>query len=389
MTNDFSEPRAYRPAEPFDASDPPKFGQLIETTKDAVASELRRFFNYKSSDMRAKIEEVPNIEKFAHYGTGSTEQSMETVINLIMSQADTPDRFPMLAITSASVKEKRLGIGGNFASAGQYAPSIMAANQGNFDLQSGWTLQLKTYPYANNPAMRTVSEISTILFDTVIFGDIHDASVDDVAAAINMQALYYHAATTPDGFLRIIAGGPAASGVPNSVEVIGGSPECLLALGLTVGQADTSENLENPPKQRYLMAADMIVNIDVVSDSLNTRTELADLVFDYFAFYMERQFFQIIGRSYQNPDLDPPEFYQLVLRGEFSWSGEYQTPRAGGDQREQIYSIRGSVPLTAIDFINRDVNRGILTWVNPENVVSSQDLPPGDYYNVHQVDMEE
>jgi len=388
MVDDFSDSRAYRPADPFDAADPPKFGQLIETTKDAIASELRRFFSYKSSDMRAKIGEFLNIEKFAHYGAGSTERSMETVMNLIMSQADTPDRFPMIAITSASVKEKRLGIGGNFASAGQYSPSIMAANQGNFDLQPGWTLQLKTYPYANNPAMRTVSEISTILFDTVIFGDIHDASVDDVAAAINMQALYYHAVTTPDGFLRIVAGGPAASGVPNSVEVIGGDSACLTALGLTVGQSDTSENMGNLPKQRFVVAADMTINIDVVSDSLNVRTELADLVFDYFAFYMERQFFQIIGRSYYMPDLEPAEFYQLILRGEFSWSGEYQTPRAGGDQREQIYSIRGSVPLISVDFVNRDVNRGLATWLHPENIVNNQDLPSGDYYNVHQVDVE-
>jgi len=341
--------------------------------------------------MRAKISEIPTIEKFAHMGSGSTERSMETVMNLIMSQADTPDRFPMIAITSASMREKRLSIGGNFASDGQYPSSVQGTTQGNVDLNPGWTLQLKTYPYANSrdPELREIAEISTILFEEVIFGDIHNASPEDVAAAINMQALFYHAVTTPDGFMRIVAGGPAASGVPNSIEIIGGDPECLAALGFTVGQYDTYENLENPPKQRFVVAAEMTINIDVVTDSLNTRTELADLVYDYFAFYMERQYFQIIGRSYYNPDLEPPEWYQLILKGEFNWAGEYATPRAGGDQREQIYSIRGSVPLIAVDFVNRDVNRGTATWIKPENVVYNPELPSGDYYNVHRIDLEE
>jgi hypothetical protein len=289
----------------------------------------------------------------------------------------------MVVLTSASVREKRMGLGGNLASSGQYSPSVTGTQTGNFDLQPGWYIDLETDPYGTG-----VMETSRILFEEVIFGDIHAASAADVAAAINMQALFYQATATSSGFLRVVAGGPIAQGVPNSIEIIGGTPECLAALGLTVGQSDVYTNTANPPKQRYEVAADVTLNIDVVADSLNTRTELADLVFDFFCFYLERQYFQIMGRSYQNQDLDPPEWFQLILEGKFSWSGEYAQPRAGGDQREQIYSIRGSVPLIAVDFINRDVQRGNLTWVQGSDIEQTEELPPGDYYNVHRVGLE-
>jgi hypothetical protein len=383
MVDNFSGPRAYRPTEPYDPSDPPKFGQLIETTKDGIASELRRFFDYQSEDMRAKLGELPTIEKFAHGGAGSTQQSMETVVNLIMSHADAPDRFPMVAITSASVREKRLGLGGNLASSGQYPPAVTGTEMGPFDLTPEWTVQLETDPHGTG-----VLVTSTILFAEILFSDIHNASAQDVADAINMQALFFHAVVVGGGFIRLVTGGPAAPGVPNSIEITGGTPACLAALGFEVGQSDVYTNPTNPPKKRYEVAADMTINIDVVADSINVRGELADLVFDFFAVYLERQYFQMFGRSYFDRDLDPPEWFQLILQGQFAWSGEYAQPRAGGDQREQIYSIRGSVPLIAVDFVNRDVQRGSQTWLQPEDAQQTEELPGGDYDVVHSGEFE-
>ncbi len=378
MVDDFTGSRAYRGTEPFDSSDPPRYGQLLETTKDGIASEFRRFFDYDSDDMRAKIGEWPTIQKYAHMSGGTTtEKSMETVVNLIMAQADTPDRFPMIALTSASMKEKRLGIGGNIASTGQYSPSVTNTKTGPFDLQPGWTIEIETDPNGDGEMVT-----STILFEEILFSDIHNATADDIVAAIGMQALYFHSAATSSGYFQIATGGPLAKGSANTVEITGGTAACLAELGLTVGQSASYLDTNNPPKQRFGVAADITINIDVVSDSLNTRTELADLVFDYFASYSERSYFQIMGRSYLDSEIDPPEWYQLILQGAFAWSGEYFQPRAGGDQREGIYSIRGSVPLLAVDFVNRDVG----TYIQSGDVQQSEDLPEGDYALYHATD---
>ena len=129
--DDFSGPRVHRATEPFDPADPPKFGQLVETAKDAIASELKRFFDLRSTDIRAKLGQFPTIEKFAHSSSGSTvQQSLETVMNLIISFGDTPDKYPMIAITSASSKEKVLGIGDVQANSGQRDPYVTAENAG-------------------------------------------------------------------------------------------------------------------------------------------------------------------------------------------------------------------------------------------------------------------
>lgn len=377
--NDFSGPREYQATEPFDPNDPPRFGQLIETAKDAFASELRRFFSLRSPDIRAKIREIPSVEKFSHMGTGSAEKSMETVVNLIQSYGDTPDRFPMIAITSASLREKRLGLGHNTSIMGQIPPSIVAANPGPFELSDGWTIQVRTTPLGTSqPAVD-----STILFAPVIFSDISNASVEDVVAAWNMQALYTQAFVDPDGRLRVLTGGPCAQGTPNSLEVIGGTPECLEALGLVVGQQATYIDIGNPPKKRMWIAGDTVVNIDVVADDLNVRTELADLVFAFFSFYMERRFFQFLGRSYFDATINPEEWFQVILKGEFSWSGEYVTDRAGGEQKQKVYSVRGSVPVISIDFLNRDLKRGDATWLQAENVKYNENLPSGDYFGVN------
>jgi len=381
--DDFSEPRSYRSTEPFDPDDVPRFGQLIETAKDAIASELKRFFDYKSEDIRAKIGEFPTIEKFAHSSQGSTiQQSMETVMNLIISFGDTPDKYPMIAITSASSKEKVLGLGDVQTNSGQRDSYITAENKGPFVLEHGWTLKIRTWPLGT-----TEDPVeSTILFNDILFPDITNSTVDDVIKAINAQMLYSRARKNGDGFLQVVAGGPAASGTRNGVEVIGGTRECLLALGYKEGQVDLytdhTEGIQSPIK-RYAISADVVVNVDVISDDLNTRGALADLVQDFFTFYMAENFFQMFGRSYENPDLDPPEFFQIILERRFAWAGEYNVPRQGGEQKFYIHSVRGSVPLIIVDFINRPLNRGEATFIFSENIQPTEDLPQGDYFGTN------
>lgn len=144
--------RVLIPTQPYDATDVPQFGQLVETAKDAFLSELNQYFNYRTSDAGQKISETPNIQKFA-LGASSGERSLQTVVNTIVSYADTPDKFPMIAITSANVKEKKLGIGSNFVDTVQYPPSVVGTEAGPFNLDHGtgeddvpWILTIATCP---------------------------------------------------------------------------------------------------------------------------------------------------------------------------------------------------------------------------------------------------
>jgi len=297
-----------------------------------------------------------------------------------MSYGDTPDKYPMIAVTGMNLREKKMSIGSNFLANVQYAPSIVSDKAGPFNLDYGvgeaWYLEIITYPLGDS-ASRTVS---TIIFDKGIFVDYTNVSTTELAEAINRtQALYYTCSIATGDKLRISAGGVCARGTPNYIEVTDGSPSLLNLLGFNIGDSDDYLSVSNPPKNRYEVVGDMTINIDVVSDSLNTRTELADLVFDFLVFYMEKRRFQFLGRSYFDRDLDPTEWFHIIFKNQFSWSSEITRSRQGGEQYEHIYAIRGSVPIFIEDFIDRNLvaePRFLLS----RNVNPTDSIPTGDYF---------
>lgn len=382
MSNENLSDRIFTPTQPFDTTDPPKFSQLKETAKDAFMWELQQFFDYKTSDASLKLSETPNIQKFA-LGANSNEDSLETVVNMIMAYGDTPDQLPMISITSTSERERKMNIGSNFVCHVQYPPSIVGTELGPFDFstnlpegESSFTLELTTWPTGR----ATSATASTITFSELIFADWSNVTMDELIDRINKtQALYYKFEKTSDGYLRISTGGPCAVATPNYIEITDGDTVLLNRLGFSLGDSDTYLNTDNPPKNRYGLAGDMTVNIDVVSDDINTRTELADLVNNYFTFYMEKRRFQLYGRSYFNRDQTPFEWYHISFNNQFSWSSEVTLPRQGGEQYERIYAVRGSVPIFIEDFVDRPlVNEPI--FLRREYITNADaTAPDGDY----------
>ena len=368
--------------DPYDVNDVPRFGQLEELAKDVFKQELTQFFQY-GTDGLAKLTELPTVEKYA-IGTETGSSNLETFVNLIMSYADTPDRFPMVALTSASVRERRLGIGNNFIASVQYAPSISGTVSAPFNLVSGWQLILETWPRGVESIRQPfdddldVTQASTIEFVDTFFADPTAATLTETVTAINAQGLYYTASANSNGTLRLHAGGALAPTSPNHIEITGGDAECLLALGFTVGQSDTFTSTANPSRNRYCIAADLVVNIDVISDDLNTKQELADLVFSFFGYYMEKRNFQFFGRSYFERGLDPEEWFHISFGGQFSWSGETSTARPGQEGYDRIYSARGSMPITVIDYLDKEVTADP-TYGNLVTIVNDDTLPAGDY----------
>jgi len=365
--------RKYIATQPFDPEDPYHFSQLSEIAKSAFLVEINQFFNYKTADKRNKIREIPTIQKFA-LGAGVGENSLETVIDSILSYADTPDRFPMIAITSNTSRERKLGIGSNFVAHVQYPPRVEGTKTGPFNLEEDWIIELVTRPRGTPES----AVASTILFKPILFPDIHNVDIDQLVNAINAQALYYKAVKTSDGRLRLQTGGPCAPDTPNYIEITGGTLQCLQALGLVVGQSDNYTNSSNPPKNRYSIAADMTMNIDVVADSMPVRTEISDLIYNFFTFYIEKRRFQFFGRSYLEEGLDPEEWYHIIINNQFSYSGELNTPRQGGEQYDYIYAERGSINITIIDYLDRQIVAEPV-FLQRENIIPTSELPSGDY----------
>ena len=362
--------RVYSATDPFDLTDTPKFSQLVETAKDAFIVELTNYFNYKTSDASMKVRETPNIQKFA-LGASTGERSLQTVVNIIVAYADTPDKFPMISITSANVRERKMGLGSNYVTAVQYPPSITGSEVGPFNLDHGsddpWTLEIQTCPSGDLNEKVT----STITLNRSFFVDPTNVSVSELVTFVNRsQALYYQFAETSSGFLRIDAGGPCSKDTfVKYVEITGGTSEVLSRLGFTVGDSDSYLNSSNPPRNRYIIASDMVVNIDVVTDSLTTRTELQDLVYSFFAFYLEKRRFELFGRSYFDREVNPEEWFHISFKNQFSWSTEVTRDRQGGEQYDKIYAIRGSVPIFIEDFIDRKLTNEPYSFYEQNDIV--------------------
>lgn len=379
--------RVYRPTVPVDITDPPRFSQLLETAKDAFIAELTQYFSYNSYDSRYKLKEIPTIRKFQNVSGSSTDNSLETIVSEIISYGDTPDKFPMVAISSATIKERKMNIGSNFVAHVQYPPSLVGTGIGPFNFDPGITATTDDYYYLDVKTCPTgdlnTKVLSRISFWPSIFADITNITVDDIVRVINKtQALYYTLSKTGDGFLRIECGGQCANGSPNYIEIFGGTTQVLTQLGFTTGDSDSYLSVDNPPRNRYSIAGDTVVNIDVISDSINTRTEVADLVFNFFAFYLEKRRFQFFGRSYFDRDLDPEEWFHIGLKNQFSWSGELVKPRQGLDKFHNIYVIRGSVPIFIEDFIDKKLIDNPV-WLERDKIVPEDTLPDGDYFSVN------
>jgi hypothetical protein len=183
-----------------------------------------------------------------------------------------------------------------------------------------------------------------------------------VIEAAAMQLLYVTAKQTrysdPVGVLRFDAIGPMIRNAhPDSIEVLGppySTPNALAQLGFTAGMKDSTA-MRNP-SNRYQLASNLTVGLDLGAESENERRELTDLLVYFFSLEMDKRDFTFYGRSVFDDDF-PDEWFQIVLRDQHSLSGEAEIPRQGssGEQRDLIYINRLQVPITIIDYVDREL----------------------------------
>jgi hypothetical protein len=358
---------------PDNLDQPPKFGAITECVKDAFLLELRHFFN--TAYTQARVGELPRIDKYAVAGDVSTDP-LETAVNLIRSYPDIAEDLPLIAVLATTGRNSKLCISGHHVALVVPDAKVVSSIDGPFVLtytNTPLTITLTSQPDGTVAGQQT----STFTLPNSMFLNIAAATLDEVISAINIQALYVQAfkdVTGPVVRLGIKAGGPSGVSFPNKITLTGGT--ALAALGFTVGQADQNYGAGKHALYRHYMAADLGVEIEVVAESENVRTELTDLLYDFVSYTLADRMYTFYGRStFDNAIAD--ETYQIIIRdNEISFGGEQEVPRTG-DPRDKIYINRLSIPVTAIMYSDRIATdkSGAAIQALPPNLVILENIP--------------
>jgi hypothetical protein len=374
------------PTIPIDPNDPPRFSQLTETCKDAFQAELTAFFNYKALDFAQRKAEIPTIQKY-NLGFSPSDKPIETFTRILLQHPDILEKLPLIAITAATGQHLPLGIGTQIVCATQLPARIKSSvtSGGPFALVDGDFISFQTTPNGKQTAT------STVLFKRNMFVSIGAATMAEVIAVANVQMLYVTAKSTSYStstpLLRFDAIGPIAQSYPNYIRVVGGSTNALAVLGFTVGQQDLATN--HPPSNRYQIAQNLTIGIDIGTEDENERREITDLVNYFFVLEMDKRRKTFLGRSifddeYFQPG-NPPlqENYQVTLLDKHSLAGEAEIPRQSGssEQQDLLYINRMNVPVTIIDYVDRRLLHpyGYLDQDTLTHAVDDNGLPAGDH----------
>lgn len=370
MANEQFGDRKYVPTTPDDLNDPPRFSQLAETTKDAFVLALRRFFDRDQT--AARLSELVTVEKYA-VGYGPGTDPYETTVQIFQEFPDVLEQLPHVSVNATSGRHKPLSFGRPFTGQVQFPPRVEGTAVEPFGLVDGDTIVVRTQPDG------VTWTTSTLVFPASRFptsDPVTTASALDVVRVINEQALHLHAQEIDIGGssgIRISTGGPFGKHMPNAIEVLSGT--ALTALGLTVGQSDNSTNTARPPMNRYHHAAELTVNIDIITPDVNTRRELTDLVYSWATFWLEQQRFELLGRSIFDEAV-PDEHYHVIIHPEVSFGAEQSVQRPN-DMSDKVHLQRVTIPVMTIMYLDRPVvaPSGANWTTNSTDIAEDDDLP--------------
>ncbi|MCK5607468.1 hypothetical protein KAR91_36630 [Candidatus Pacearchaeota archaeon] len=337
------------PTEPRDLSDKPTFGQPVETTKDVFVLELEKFFD-RNQISSSRLKEIPTIRKF-DVSFNSKERSHETALKIIQKLPNINENLPLVAILGATGRNLPMGIGGQFVDRVSERTALISANAEPFVLEDDQTLIFRTTD--KQKIMRT----TTIIFRASRFNNIAQATAQEIINEINFQALFAKGFVA-DSNVSLAYGGPATQGITGDIEIGNENGEvgtAAAALGFTLG--DKAEYTNSVASNRYLQSTYLDIAIEVVSEDSNVRTELNDLVWTFFTFYMSDRNYIFLGRSIFDTSISN-ETYQVIIKPDPSMAGESEVPRPGGDEMDKLYVNRINIPVTTIQYLDRSVVNG-------------------------------
>lgn len=108
-----------------DLEDPPRFGQVIETVKDAFVHELREFFDQPRVNTQDPKDrnELPTVRKYA-VGYAPGTDPYETTAQILNDHADVNEKLPHVAVTAVEGRNNRLTAGRPFIAQVQSPPRV-------------------------------------------------------------------------------------------------------------------------------------------------------------------------------------------------------------------------------------------------------------------------
>lgn len=360
----------YRSTTPDDLNDPPRFAQILETTKDGFVLALRTFFD--DEQVAGRRQELPIIDKYVT-GFDAGLDPFLTAVEIVQEYPDILEKLPHISVTASGGRNRRMTVGVPLIAQVQYPPRVEGSATGPFNLSTStstppeFVLQYRTQPERVGTWVN-----SQVIFRQSRFADWTQATVQDVVRVINEQALYVRAFVTNESTIGIQTGGVSGGDVrPNTIEILGTTDPVLLALlGFTAGQTDNSFTTTRPPRNRYHQASEVTVNVDILTTDVNTRRELTDLVYSWACFWLSRDFFEIQGRTWQNEDVtNPEEWYHIVFHQEVTVGAHQETNRLN-DAKDKVHIQRVTVPVTTYQYLDREV----FNAVNGNFIIQSSDL---------------
>lgn len=373
MSNELFD-KSFRPTAPEDGNDPPRFGQPAETTKDAIVLGLRQFFD--DTQVAGRFAENPTVEKYLTGFSAGTDP-FATTVEIVQEHPDILESLPHLSVTVSNARNRRMTIGNLLIGQPQYPPRVEGTSTGPFDLSTSeatppeYVLRYRTQPDRGGSWVE-----SSVVLRQSRFSDWTSATVDDIVRVINEQSLYARSFVTPEGTIGIETGGLKGTRRPNVIEIVD-SPAAAL-LGFSAGQRGTSFDTARPPRNRYHQATEVTVNIDVLSVDVNTRRELADLVYSWATFWLERDHFELQGRTWSDEDVnEPEEWWHLVIHQEVNM-GQFQTTDRVASAKDKLHIQRVTIPVTLFQYLDRNVRFSDgRNWVAaPDTTRFDETLPP-------------
>jgi len=235
-----------------------EFGRLSDFVRSTALVKVREYF--ESPYVRSIVAETPNIEKYEISDQPEDERFVSSV-HIQRYFANLFEKLPLIAITTVGASRFQMNIGKPLVNDG-YVGSLVGSVSEPFDLDDGDYIDLEiggiTY---------------SVLFSADMFTDIDVVSIQELHDLF-LQLL---------PFVSVYDGGAGVltlSDIYNRpIVVVEGT--AVSKLGLTAGQGTASKR-----SQGLGISERMSLNIDVVTQDRNQRTELADVLSTLFGFYL-------------------------------------------------------------------------------------------------------
>lgn len=120
-----------------------------------------------------------------------------------------------------------------------------------------------------------------------------------------------------------------------------------------IGIRDDSKNAARPPLNRYAWSMNLSVEIQILAEDENVRTDLVDLVGSFLMFHLEERRFVFLGRSVLSEDVQG-EHFQITVKPGIRAGSEQEVQRSD-DGRDKVYVANFTVDVTTTMYLDREV----------------------------------